>query len=455
MTTTNYKYIKIVEFKNLDCWSVKLLNQTKGNTSNLDHVAIGKVMSKNRQSLSIQNTDTYNRVTIKLYNKGLKIRDTVLGSKIGVKKQTVISQGQFIMSKIDARNGAFGVVTAELEGAITTADFLSYNVNEDVINADYLRLLTTTKQFTDLCESTSTGTTGRKRISERLFLQTQIPLPVTLGEQQSLVQAYQSKIIQAESCKHLAKDLEARIESYLIDELGIEIVEKKKQDNGYKFLQFVEFRNLREWGILASNYINFKSNRFATYILKDICNIGSGGTPSRTNPKYYTGYIPWVTTGELREKLILDTKEMITVDALNNSSAKIYPKNSLVLAMYGATVGRIAKLGVEASTNQACAVLYNFNTKVNEDFIYEYLIFQKPRLIQLATGSAQPNLNAEKVKNFKVPLPPLETQNKIVGQINLWKNEINRLKIESEELEALAKSEFEEDIFRKTKENII
>jgi type I restriction enzyme, S subunit len=90
--------------------------------------------------------------------------------------------------------------------------------------------------------------------------------------------------------------------------------------------------------------------------LGDIAEWGSGGTPSRSYSEFYGGSIPWVKTGELNQGIIFDTEEKLTEDGLANSSAKIFPKNAVVVAMYGATIGKTAILGIDAATNQACAV---------------------------------------------------------------------------------------------------
>ncbi|WNZ21943.1 hypothetical protein HJG54_03050 [Leptolyngbya sp. NK1-12] len=91
-------------------------------------------------------------------------------------------------------------------------------------------------------------------------------------------------------------------------------------------------------------------------LLSDVAPWRSGGTPSRNNPVYYGGSIPWIKIGELGQGVITDTKEKITELGLQNSSAKLFPKGSVAVAMYGATIGKTAILGIEAATNQACAV---------------------------------------------------------------------------------------------------
>lgn len=120
----------------------------------------------------------------------------------------------------------------------------------------------------------------------------------------------------------------------------------------------------------------------------------------------------------------MDTEEKITQKGLENSSAKLYSKGSIIIAMYGATIGQTAKLGIDATTNQACAVLFDFNEKASNDFVWYFLRTQTERLKQLAYGSAQPNLNAKIISEYSIPIPDLETQKVIIAQIAKYEAQI-------------------------------
>src|SRR4030042_6035822 len=109
--------------------------------------------------------------------------------------------------------------------------------------------------------------------------------------------------------------------------------------------------------------------------LGDVCDTTSGGTPSRKESKYYGGSIHWVKSGELEYNIIKDTEEKITEEAVRNSSAKVFPKGTLLIALYGATIGKLAFLGVAAATNQAiCGI--SENEDINSKFLFNYLFFQ-------------------------------------------------------------------------------
>lgn len=150
--------------------------------------------------------------------------------------------------------------------------------------------------------------------------------------------------------------------------------------------------------------------------LKWIAKWGSGGTPSRKNPEYYTGNIPWVKTGELNDGKIYFTEEYITEDALNNSSAKLYPVKTVIMAMYGATIGKTAILEINASTNQACACAVCLGA-MNYKYLFYYLRLQTEYFVNKSKGGAQPNISQEIIKEHEIPLPPLEEQKRIIFYI--------------------------------------
>ena len=143
---------------------------------------------------------------------------------------------------------------------------------------------------------------------------------------------------------------------------------------------------------------------------------GSGGTPSRKNPEYYKGYIPWIKTGELNDGYVYDTEEKITDEAIACSSAKIFPANTIAIAMYGATIGKVGILGIEAATNQACACGICLEALAYKNLLY-YARSQKGAFIGKAKGGAQPNISQEIIKTHFIPLPPLAEQQRIVDRI--------------------------------------
>lgn len=150
--------------------------------------------------------------------------------------------------------------------------------------------------------------------------------------------------------------------------------------------------------------------------LKNIAQWGAGGTPSRKNLAFYDGNIPWVKTGELEDDYLYNTKEKISEEAIQKSSAKLFPVGSVLIAMYGATIGKTAILRVEAATNQACACAV-CNDSLYNKYLFYYLQFQKNIFIKQGKGGAQPNISQDIIKKNCIPLPPKVEQQRIVERI--------------------------------------
>ena len=145
----------------------------------------------------------------------------------------------------------------------------------------------------------------------------------------------------------------------------------------------------------------------------------SGGTPSRSNKTYYGGNIPWLKTGDLNDGLISDIPESITEEAVANSSAKINPTGSVLIAMYGATIGKLGILTFPATTNQACCACIEFNA-ITQLYLFYFLLSQRNGFIAKGGGGAQPNISKEIIVNTFIPLPPLSEQQRIVMEIEKW-----------------------------------
>lgn len=153
-------------------------------------------------------------------------------------------------------------------------------------------------------------------------------------------------------------------------------------------------------------------------VLEKLSKITSGSTPSRKNQDYYKGNIPWVKTGEVNGTLILDSEEKISKEALENSSCKLYPKGSIIIAMYGQgkTRGQIGILGIEATTNQACAVIPP-SELMDFHYLFYLLKMSYENLRSLGRGGNQPNLSTGLLKKFEVINPPINYQTQFATRI--------------------------------------
>jgi len=163
----------------------------------------------------------------------------------------------------------------------------------------------------------------------------------------------------------------------------------QKTKPGYKLIKSLfgkEQEIPEDWDVGTLDDLNVKS--------------ASGGTPSREKLEYYTGNIIWVKSGELEDNFINDSEEKISPEALSNSSAKIFPEKTVLIAMYGATIGKTGILSKKGSTNQAvCAILPN---KIfHEYFLQQFLIKNRNTIVTFGVGAGQPNINQEIIRKFK------------------------------------------------------
>ena len=204
-------YFKTIYRNLMDKWNVNSCfdMQNVVLTSKYPSVLLKDLLSINNEKVDVLDDITYTRLTVKLFNKGIQKRDMLKGDLIGTKKQTKVRTGQFVVSKIDGKSGAFGFVPADLDGSIVTQDFMVFDLDETRVNPAYLELALNNDAILDQYKSASNGSTGRKRLSQAVFLSTRIPLP-SIEEQKELVE----EIV---SMRNKIKELSEKIESQKIN----------------------------------------------------------------------------------------------------------------------------------------------------------------------------------------------------------------------------------------------
>jgi len=148
-----------------------------------------------------------------------------------------------------------------------------------------------------------------------------------------------------------------------------------------------------------------------------LANTYAGGTPSRSNQEYFKGDIPWISSGEVNQSKIQDTQEKITEEALKNSSAKWIPKNSILVAMYGATAGQVSTNLIDATSNQAVLALIPYKDKIENEFLYYSLSYNKHSILFLTQGTGQPNLSKGLIDDFSIRLPESLSEQRHIAKI--------------------------------------
>jgi len=296
-----------------------------------------------------------------------------------------------------------GTVSYGLEGVIGSTLAVLETINKDIY-IPYVGKYLQSKfnYFRDTCTGATIPHISRKALENLL-----IPIP-SLEKQR-----YISKLL--DKAKSLVDKRKAQIEA--LDQLTQSV--------------FLEM-----FGDPKNNPKNF--NKVS---LGEIFEIKTGGTPSRKNKDYWNGDIPWVKTTEVNENVIMNTEEFISKEGLSNSNTVLLPVNSILIAMYGQgkTRGRTAKLGIEATTNQACAAILP-NEEIEQDFIWNQLILQYDELRLLGRGGNQPNLNLNLVRHFEVIVPPVSMQREFVTIIKRVEKTKNNVKKSMKELENIFNS---------------
>ena len=248
-----------------------------------------------------------------------------------------------------------------------------------------------------------------------------------------------------EISKSIAYDIEIFLPTYDIQRKQVKVLKKIDKLIYTRKEQLIEFEHLVK-SRFNKMFGDFYTTLFPKYKIGEKFELSSGSTPSRDNKLYWdSGTINWVKTTEVINKEITETEEKITKFALENTSLKLFPVNTILIAMYGQgqTRGRSAILKVESTSNQACGAIFP-NEIDNPVFIWHQLMLRYSELRELGRGGNQPNLNGQLIKNFELILPPLSLQNEFadfVAQVDKSQLAIQK---SLEELETLKKSLMQE-----------
>ena len=456
MRESSNRYINFVPFSNLMNWSVTYhLERDHGYNDSFELVNFGSVIIRNRKKVELKDDELYTQVTIKLWGKGVKERTKKYGKEIGTKNQYRVSEGQFIMSKIDARNGAFGIVPKELEGAITTQDFLSYNINTDKAHPKFLKILTATDQFLKFCQSASTGTTGRRRIDEKFFLSIQIPLP-SLEKQEEIVRAYDEKANEAEKQLAQADNISNQIQLTLLRELGIGNLYNTNKKTG---LHFVPYSLLREWGAdKLLSLENFDSIKYQVHSIEMNPRLAKAVFRGKS-PKYDNEGQAFI----LNQKCIRwnwinrDYVKSVKDNWFNLIDRNVFTKDGdiLINSTGEGTIGRAVLITKENTdmlydSHILCLRLNNdvidpefFTVLFNSDYGQKQVDY-----IKSAKSTKQTELGVNNLKKIVMPLPDIKIQKKLAKQFSDGAAHVKELGHKAKVNKSQAISEFEQQIFK-------
>lgn len=451
------KYISTVPYSGLFNWSVQYLNDSKIAFSKAYPMKrIGEFLKRNKTAVTIEDEKTYKRATIKVRNGGIFLRDEEIGRRIGTKNQFLISKGQFLLSKIDARNGAFGVVPEMLDGGIITGNFWTFDVDYNIINPHYLALLTTTDAFVQFCEQASNGTTNRHYLQEPLFLNIKVPVP-SLVEQNKLVDEYNNVVNIGHSRFSEGVIKVGEAQAYLSESIGVQEPRLNGTEGKIITFKIVPFQKIQEWG--ADKILCFKvyeSSKYGTKTLNSdkslYYDIKRGKSPKYVqNSNVYIlnqKCVRWNSI-ELQHAKPVDAewlqsidKECLTCegDILINSTGEGTIGRSAVIdkSMVGLLYdSHILLLRLNKEKIDPRYFVYVFNSKYGQEQVEN---------VKSAKTTKQTELGVDNLKKIQIPIPPLHVQKQIVSELEIMYNEISDLQCLSPYYEQ-ALNNFETQIF--------
>ena len=445
--------LSFVKFSELQNWSVLYLTtKAIGYNRNYTLFPIGSFLHHSDDTVVIMDEEKYIQVTVHTNNGGIEARDAIpkLGKDIGTKRQYRIHEGQFLMSKIDARNGAFGIVPSDLENAIVTQDFPVFNVDSSKLNSEYLLLVTTTEHFKKVAQDCSSGTTNRQRIDIKKFLAQRIPLPQKT-QQDEIVSKYKHAILEAETKEAQAERLENEIEQYLMKELGTSVLKSAFNNR----INFVRFADAKRWDVpyfisstkAKSKYDTVCVANCLDYFMEDM----NGKTLRIETAKFPDCDFHYLgmenvekNTGELIELPVVKGAEVKSQTLLIPQSFLIYGKLRPYLNKYWYN-------DTELTDIVCSSEFFVFHVKPSINTLYfKYVLassFVQQQLADLSSGARMPRINEKIFKNIQVPIPPIDIQNSIVAHIAEMKAQIKLLKQQAAELRDKALKDFENEIF--------
>lgn len=366
-----------------------------------------EVLTKSDEWIDLKPDQKYQQVTVRMWGQGVVKRGEVTGVEVASKRMLVVHPQQFIVSRIDARHGASGLIPDALDGAIVTNDFPVFTPNPSKILPKFLSWMSKTHSFVDLCIAASEGTTNRVRLKEDRFLAMQIPLP-SLEVQRRVVTRIEELVAKVEEARELRsttlQEAESLARSYL--------------DKIYE--TYVE-----EFGIVA---------------LEQVCLSITDG--DHTTPKFTEKGVKFIFVGNVSSGSLhfngckyVDSEYFALIKAHRKPS-----KGDILYSAVGATLGipAIVDSDEEFCFQRHIALLKLDYNQMNSKFLWH--ILKSNRLYKAAwagtTGSAQPTVPLKAIRSLEVPVPSLETQQDAVTHLDDLQSKINTLKQLQSETEA-------------------
>ncbi len=436
-----------ISFSQTSDWNIKQFFGLCTIKSTFDLKKLGTAIKRQKDQMTVENGKRYKRITIKTNCGGVVVRDEVLGENIKTKNQYYIKAGQLAVSKIDARNGAFGIVPPEADGAIITGNFWVFDVDSKFADVNYLILLLSSNIFVQAWLECSNGSGNRLYLQENKFLNYRIPLP-DVNTQIQIVTKFNEQINSAKKAILKANKLIDSIDDYLIDVLGLSTLMRPNKNKG--LIINTRFKNLVGWGAKTNSNATkpqeiFKSTRFDNMPLEYYCEIN----PKTIYPADVdeVSFVPMECVSDIYGEIL-----SIRNGKISNSSGYTSFKEGDVIWAKITPCMQNGKCAIANNLKNGYAYgsteFHVFRTNNNAIPEYIYCLLRSKRLRNIAmdyfTGSAgQQRVGTDFLEALMIPNIPLSsndknviTQEKIVSDIFTIKQ---RIKLELEQAEELYK----------------
>jgi len=428
-------------------------------------IQVSDFLHRRKESITIKPNAGYDLVTVKLHHKGVVLREKKRGSQIG-SAMFRVSKGQFILSGIDARNGAFGIVPDSLDGAIITNDFWSFDVDEAVVKRDFFYWLTSTPFFLDACIKSSKGETQRIRLQKGLFFDFEFRIP-SLKEQGLFLKRIKRTDFRLTEINHeltnqsdhlgqLRKTvLQEAFEGKLTvgwrkqnpklnsgDKHASKLLEKIRAERNY----LISEGKARKGKSLPPVSAGGKSSDLPDGWV--LCRLGdwgitqTGTTPSTFDSKNFGDYIPFIKPADVALKSIDYANESLSEKGLHEG--RLIAKNSVLMVCIGGSIGKSFFTDRDVSCNQqinSVTPLAKLDARLLQYFLqskyFQFEVWDK------AMKSSTPIINKGKWERIPLPMPPLAEQREILERLDRLMGMIDEL-----EKQVVDSKQYAQDLMR-------
>ena len=360
-------------------------------------VKLGDVVRHRKEFITIDDLTSYKRARVQLHAQGIVLRDEVEGAAIKTKKQQVCRAGEFLVAEIDAKVGGFGMVPDLLSGAVVSSHYFLFEVDDSKLDRRFLDFYIRTRIFRDQVEAQ--GSTNYAAIRPSHVLGYEIPLP-SLAEQRRVVARIEQLAAQIHEAQRLRKAAADEAEAL--------------------------------WSRNASIIFDHAAEENPVFPLADLVTIRGGGTPSKSDPSYWDGSIPWITPKDMKRRELIDAIDHISERATQVTSAKLIETGALLVVVRGMILVHTVPTAVlrsAAAINQDMKALIP-KVKILPEYLCSLFWALNKRVLELVEKSTHDTrkLETQKLLDTKIPLPPLPEQRRIVAELDALQAEVDALK---------------------------